>query len=252
MSNGGLMLAPRKLSAKEQAAREELIKAGDTAFDADDFERALECYHRASALDGSDPEIWSYLGLTYANLDFPHEAWRSYKLALTLDPEHTDSLWYAAEFLANMEDYLLAKMMLERYLLLEADAHQLSLARELLTSVLQRLPESASALPVARKAKVSEEPGEEPFDDVDDEELDPELDEDDDSDFSDVADEDSFEIDGLDEDDGTYSEMDDETFVGSLNLQLNGLEATCGNCGTAIPLDAPYCYNCHAIHFYRG
>lgn len=249
MTTGGLLLAPRKLSAKEQSARAELIQAGDDAFDKEDYERALECYHRASALDGSEPEIWAYLGLTYANLDFPREAWRSYKLALTADPEHTDSLWYAAEFLANMEDYLLSKLLLERYLVRETDSHQLSLARELLATVSQHVPASAEAGGKARAATAGDD---DVLDDFDDEvdSLEDSLDNDDDSLLLDSEEE---EFDVEDEFEASAEELDveEEAFVASLNLQLAGMESTCSNCGTPIPLDAPYCYNCHTIHFYR-
>jgi tetratricopeptide (TPR) repeat protein len=248
MTNGGLLLAPRKLSAKEMAARAELIKTGDEAFDAEDYDRALECYHRASALDGSEPEIWAYLGLTFFNLDFPREAWRSYKLALTIDPEHTDSLWYAAEFLANMEDYLLAKLMLERFLVRETDSHQLSLARELLESVNQHLPASEGKAPSRQRSVEDDEENVEASDDLDDEEDDLEEVAGEDSELADVDEDGDFD-DVLDEDD--YGEQDDEAFIAGLNLQLSGLETTCGNCGTPIPLDAPYCYNCKAIHFFR-
>ena len=244
MTIGGLLLAPRKLSAKESAARAELISTGDAAFDREDYERALECYHRASALDGSEPEIWAFLGLTYANLDFPREAWRSYKLALTVDPEHTDTLWYAAEFLANMEDYLLAKLLLERYILRETDTNQLSLARELLANVSQHAP--AGMEQRTAKASVAME-GEDEDDFDEDDSL-----------------EDSFENEDLvsDEDDGEFDDdeleasadeldVEEEAFVASLSLQLTGMESRCSNCGASIPLDAPYCYSCNAIQFYR-
>ena len=246
MTSGGLLLAPRKLSAKEKAARAELITAGDEAFDAEDYERALECYHRASVLDGSDPDIWAYLGLTFSNLDFPREAWRSYKLALTADPEHTDTLWYAAEFLANLEDYVLAKIMLERYILRETDANQLSLARELLQAVSQHVPETQEA-GSQRQPIDSDDPEDEVFGDLDDDEL--ELDTDDDEDSLD--DDDDFGSDALDYEDNSYVEQNDEAFVANLTLQLGGMETNCGNCRAAIPLDAPYCYNCNAIQFYR-
>lgn len=253
MANGGLLLSARKLSDADRAAREKLVEAGNAAFDEDNYEYALECYHRAAVLDGSDPGIWASLGLAFSNLDFPHEAWRSYKLALTVDPDHTNTLWYAAEFLEGVEDYQLAALMLERYLKLENNPQRRAEAEELLKEVGQHLPDDAGE-PLVQRRRLAEDLGEsipEPnpaasFDDDDEDEedalefVDEEAgfdDEDEDFDDEDLA--------------GEYEELDDEAFVASLVLQLNGMDARCGSCNTAIPMDAPYCYNCKSIHFYR-
>ena len=119
----------------KQAAKDELLAKGDEAFDAEEFEKALDFYHRATVLDGQDVNAWNALGMTYYNLDFPREAWRSYKLALHVDPDNLDSLWYAAEFLFNMEDYLLAKAFLTRYIERETEPERLANAKSLLEDV---------------------------------------------------------------------------------------------------------------------
>ncbi len=119
-------------STSKATAKRELMAKGDKAFDAEDFEKALDYYHRVTVLDGQDSTAWNALGMTYYNLDFPREAWRSYKLSLQVDPENLETLWYAAEFLYNMEDFLLAKAFLNRYIEREIDPDRLGAAKSLL------------------------------------------------------------------------------------------------------------------------
>lgn len=219
---------------QKEAAKRELMAKGDEAFDADEYEKALDFYHRATVLDGQDVQAWNALGLTYYNLDFPREAWRSYKLALHVDPDNLDALWYAAEFLYNMEDYLLAKAFLTRYLEREVDPERLSSAKTMLEE---------TEIGIAKSQEEEQADDDEEDEEPDDEDL-PEGFE-----VEDDEDEDDEDEDYLDDDE--LMDDEDETFVATLTLQLEGTDARCQNCSTRIPLDAPYCYHCLAPHFYE-
>ena len=52
----GRLLSKRELTEAQSAKKAELMEAGHAAFDADDFSRALDCYHRASIIDSADAE----------------------------------------------------------------------------------------------------------------------------------------------------------------------------------------------------
>jgi tetratricopeptide (TPR) repeat protein len=229
----------RRLSEAEVEQKNHLLAAGDEAFDGEDYARALDCYHRASLLDGSDPVVWTSLGLAYANLDLLREAWRSYKLALIADGEALDTLWYAAEFLYNVEDFIVARPLLERYISLEEDAQRREEAKEMLAEAVRLIGDDDEI----RDRPVftgSDDPFERADVDVDDlegfglDDEDEEPDADNDDDYAD--------------DDMAY---DDEQFVAGLQLELTGMGGKCPQCQTSIPLDAPYCYSCRAPHIYK-
>jgi tetratricopeptide (TPR) repeat protein len=238
MNNAGEITGRHKLTEEQRKQRAQLLKAGHDAFDKENYKKALESYNRAAVLDGSDPEVWYSLGLAYYNLGFTREAWRSYKLALHTDPDSIEAVWYAAEFLYNIEDYPLAKLLLERYLVMETDQEKIDEAREVLREVLRELggeePERPLAVPqpATEEEEVEEENELEGFE-VEDEEADEEEDD---------RDEEEDELD--------YEEEGE--FVAGLELHLTGMAATCTKCATPIPQDAPYCYNCHAPVFYKG
>jgi len=233
---GGL-LSPRQLSDEDNNKKLRLIEAGNDAFDSEDYMRALDCFHRASVLDGSDGSVWCTLAMAYANLDMPREAWRSYKLALLADPDDTETLWYAAEFLFNLEDFSIARVFLERYIALEGDVRKQAEARELLKEAI---------LQVGDDDDIRERPR---FTGSDDPEL-----EDDEEDFEGFEFED--EADDLAEDDDDLDDLfelpidEDQEFQATLNLELTGMRSKCSNCSVALPLDAPYCYSCLAPHIY--
>jgi tetratricopeptide (TPR) repeat protein len=242
-AEGGIAKAP--LTSEQELAKSKLIQAGHEAFDAEDFEKALDCYHRASLLDNSDPVVWNCLGLTYTNLDFHREAWRSYKLALKSDPENLDAVWYGGEFLFNVRDYALARLFLTRYLELETDEQKTEEAQELLDQVKAELGEDD----IKNEVPISADPDDELADvetelpegfEVEDEEL-----------STDEFDEEDDEWESNDEYGDSFDEEDEEMFTASLHLQLTGMSAKCQNCGTSIPADAPYCFNCKAPHFYE-
>lgn len=230
-----------ELKPEQREAKRQLIEAGDAAFDAEDYERALDCYHRASVLDGHDAAVWSALALTYANLEFPREAWRSHKLALNADGDDPDVLWYAGEFLFNMEDYELARLVLSRYLQLEEDAARRAEARELVEEAARQL-----GLDDAEGAGLNIEEGVPVEEEADEEEL-PEgfVVEGDAAEDEDGEDLEDFAL------GGDLAELDEDGFVAGLALRLTGLHARCGHCGAGLPEDAPYCYQCLTPHFYE-
>jgi tetratricopeptide (TPR) repeat protein len=240
-SAAGGLLSRRQLGPEQQEKKERLLGAGHEAFDEEQYARALDCYHRASLLDAADSDVWTALGMAYANLDLHREAWRSYKLALICDPDNVDALWYAAEFLFNMEDFLLAKAILERYIPLEAEVQRRAEADELLSEVLRQIGDDDDIRDRPRYA------GAEDLLELDEDDDDPldgfEIDDEPQRPRDDYAEE-LAQLSGRDPD-------EDQDFIASLHLELTGMQAKCGKCSTPLPLDAPYCYNCLAPHIYE-
>lgn len=235
--------AARRAKANEKLTKEQLMAAGDSAFDDEDFEKALDYYHRATVLDGQDPAAWTALAMTYFNMEFPQEAWRSYKLALRADPDNTSTMWYASEFLFNMEDYELARALLERYVEREVDPERLLEAKDMLSECLREITVRGGSVQSKGAPKPASDDDDDDWDEDDEIPEGFEVDEDDeDQDDEDDLD-DEFDEDAFDD--------DDDTFVATLMLQLTGQDAQCANCATRIPTDAPYCYNCLAPHFYE-
>jgi len=234
---GGL-LSPRALNAEDAEKKQRLVEAGNEAFDGEDYLRALDCYHRASIIDSSDGAVWCTLAMAYANLDMPREAWRSYKLALLADPDDLDTLWFAAEFLFNIEDFSISRVFLERYIGLEVDTHRQAEAHELLKEAVRQIGDDDEIRERPRYSG-SDDPdfGEEEAEDFEGFEFDDENAElsDDDDDL-----EDFFET-SLDE---------DQEFQATLSLELTGMRSKCSHCSVALPLDAPFCYSCLSPHVY--
>ena len=261
MSNASGVIARRELSEEELATKARLEAKGSEALDEEDYKLALECFHKLTILDGADANSWNMLGVCFANLEFAREAWRSYMLAFAADPENVDALWYASEFLINMEDFDLARLMLSRYLELETDEERLEEAREELDQVNRQLGDKRAGVrdgaisidePDLDELEIDEDDVAEDIPDgfeVDggDDDLITYVEEEDDDDEFDVTDEEDFE----DDDNTGMSEEEEETFVASVTLQLTGVSMSCRNCGTALPTDAPYCYSCKSICFYE-
>jgi len=240
-STVGGLLGRRKLGPDQLENKQRLIEAGHTAFDAENYARALDCYHRASVIDSADSQIWTALGMAYANSDLHREAWRSYKLALVCDPDNIDALWYAAEFLFNLEDFRLARVLLERYVGLEEDERRREEAREMLAEAVRQIGDDDVIRDRPRYTGT--------VDPLEIEEEDDPLEgfeiEDDSRRFADDDDDDAFVP-------GIVDFDDEQEFIANLNLELTGMKAKCQKCSTPLPLDAPYCYNCLAPHIYEG
>ncbi len=257
MSNASGVIARRELSADELATKSRLDEKGNEALDRDDYKMALECFHKITILDGSDPNGWNMLGVCFSNLEFAREAWRSYMLALAADPESLDALWYAAEFLTTMEDFELARLMLSRYMEIEVDEERLAEAREELDEINRQLGDRRTG---TATITVSDEELDEMEIELEDDE--PEIPDgyavdDDEAEFPiEYSDEeDDFVdpvVDEYIEDENTgLSDEEEEAFVASVTLQLTGIAMSCRNCGSALPADAPYCFSCKSICFYE-
>ncbi len=253
MSSEGGLFQKRELSTEQVDEFAQLMDKGHSAFDEEDFRLALDSYHQASVLDGSGAEVWSCLGLTFTNLAFPREAWRSHKLALAAEPDNVDSLWYAAEFLFNMDDFELANFILERYLQIETDRERLEEARALREECRAHMSEHGKKVPVL--ASTGNDDDSDP-DDADDDEDDDELagfgyDEGDEDEPRGGADDD-FEDEDFAADIDDVEDEGELAFVADMSVNLTGMSGKCSNCRMNIPEDAPYCFNCRAVHFYEA
>jgi tetratricopeptide (TPR) repeat protein len=221
--------------------KQQLMADGHEAFDAADYTRALEFYHRAALLDSSDGGVWTSIGLTFNNLEFPRETWRSYLLALQMDPRNADALWYAAEFLFEIEDLPLADLFLGHYLNVEADSEKQNEARQLRREIhaeaqargvvleQDRAQAAEEVLEGTPNAELLQEGDEGSSPEVEQEEQEVQLSE---EELEEIA-------------------MADGRFVAPLMLRLSGFEGRCDHCKLQIPFDAPYCWSCKMIHFYE-
>jgi tetratricopeptide (TPR) repeat protein len=213
-------------------SKQDFIDRGNAAFDAEQYEAALEAYHSASLIDGQDAAVWSLLGLTYANLEFPREAWRSYLLSLHLSPDDMGTVWYAGEFLYTMGDLPLARVFLRRYLGLETDAEKRAEAEELL-------------------AAIEAEIGPEPEDTENVDELVSQLEN------AEQPPAVGTQVQAIDEGEleslafTVADEGEPLPFEAVLSLKLTGFDSKCEGCSAAIPYDAPFCYICKLPHFYQ-
>jgi tetratricopeptide (TPR) repeat protein len=275
---------PEPVQIDPAVALKQYIEQGDGAFDAEDYETALEAYHAATLIEGHDPKLWSSLGLAYSNLGLRQEAWRSFKLALQVNKEGLATpLWYAGEFLFNEGDYPLAAVLLSRYAELEQDPEFVAEARRLLSEARthfssrsdlvaleeefargiedQDLPEpggsevgarelnldvSGSAQKSASKLLAAWRGG---GGNVMDQAVQGTPDTGMVQDPAGGADEPAEG--SADEEEVIWGDDEQEGFVADLSLQLTGFAGTCSNCSIQIPRDAPYCYSCKRPHFYN-
>ncbi|MDQ3023038.1 MAG: hypothetical protein M3R04_01440 [bacterium] len=223
--------------------KDQLYAEGHLAFDSDNFLRALDCYHRASLLDSSDAKVWVALGLTFSNLDFPREAWRSFLLALSLDKVNTNALWHAAEFLFEIEDLALADLFLGRYLALEVDEERLAEAHQLRKEMHFEAAARGITLPKGRGEQV-----EAMFDAVTNADVRAQIG---------SLDTEEHQADEMEEEEIQLSDEELEAqalgsthFLPPLALRLSGFDGRCRHCSLQIPADAPFCWSCRIILFY--
>ena len=223
--------------------KQQLMSDGHAAFDAGDYARALDFYHRAALIDNTDSAVWTAIGLAFNNLEFPREAWRSYLLALQMDPRSPDALWHASEFLFEIEDLPLADLFLRHYLAAEQDAEKLEEARQLRHEIHTEAQARGVVLEQVRSAAAEEvlegksgaqvplgetgSMGHEQDDDDPEEEL------------------------QLSEEELEEMALSGSRFIPPLSLRLSGFDGRCQHCSLQIPHDAPYCWSCRMIHFYE-
>ncbi len=212
-----------------------LVAEGEQAFDNEDSRKALELLNQASQLNADDPLVWNLLGLTYEALGHDREVWRSFKFALRADPDDLHALWYAAHFLFEQEDYPLAMNFIERYLELETDAAEIKEAEQLKKDISYHL-RSLKDLNSGGNAATR-------FEDDEEEEIP--------SDKFTILDEDEDEPELEDFEDEELPPEETDHFQADLQLMLTDRNSKCLSCGTALPTDAPYCFNCRKPHLYK-
>lgn len=74
----------------EGYSTEEILRTGDQAFAAQEYDRAIFVYSQALEIEET-AEIWYRLGVTKIRLDDEMFAWRAFSSAIELDPEHAPS-----------------------------------------------------------------------------------------------------------------------------------------------------------------
>ncbi|MEP0813732.1 MAG: hypothetical protein HRF49_03585 [bacterium] len=164
---------------------EEAFASGMAAYEEDEFEDALELFNDVIRAEKDHHEAYNMLGLTFAALDMPREAWRSFKHALRTQENDKYTLFYVADFLADVGDYEMAKHFAERHLEQEEDPAE----REEMEEILQKVNAHLAA-------------------------------------------------------------GDRGGFMADMNIDMESLTSMCLECKARLPVDAPYCPVCGAVHIY--
>ena len=87
-------VARQKLSALEAAVAKEpknadlLVQLGNTAYDVEDWKKAVDAYERALKLRDADPNVLTDLGVAYRNLGNVDKALTMFTQASARDPNH--------------------------------------------------------------------------------------------------------------------------------------------------------------------
>jgi len=249
-SSAGAPSKTTKTSTKTSKDRreefEKLLEEGESAYDREDYRTALKVLNRASQICQDEPDVWCLLGLTYQALELDREAWRSFKLALHQDPNDLSSLWYAAQFLYEREDYPLAMSMIERYLELEEDPDERKEAETLKEEIAYHLRESAGVEPALGLDKTEEDEIAEDGVLPEDEFTVIDLEEEEEEELPVTSAEESWD------DEEEEDDVLEASFLADLTLQLTDRNSKCIYCGAVLPTDAPYCYNCKEPHLYQA
>jgi len=114
-------VAKRELSIGEA---EEAFSNGMAAYEEDEFDEAITYFTEVVRADPEHLDAFNMLGLTFAALELPREAWRSFKHAIRLKENDSNTHFYIADFLCDQGDYELAKEFAERYFKLEHDEEE--------------------------------------------------------------------------------------------------------------------------------
>src|SRR5450759_3572016 len=73
---------------KEPKNAELLVQLGNTAYDVEDWKKAVEAYERALKLKDGDPNVLTDLGVAYRNVGNPDKALAMFTQAVARDPSH--------------------------------------------------------------------------------------------------------------------------------------------------------------------
>jgi cytochrome c-type biogenesis protein CcmH/NrfG len=82
------------IAALEQETRtnpqnaEAWIQLGNEFFDSDQFEKAIQAYHKSLELKPNNADVWTDLGIMYRRSGKPEEAIKKFDKAIGVDPKH--------------------------------------------------------------------------------------------------------------------------------------------------------------------
>ena len=82
--------------AKEPKNAELLVQLGNTAYDVEDWKKAIDAYERALKLKDGDPNVLTDLGVAYRNVGNPDKALAMFTQAVARDPNHWPALFNQA------------------------------------------------------------------------------------------------------------------------------------------------------------
>lgn len=80
------------LAEREPDNIEARVRLGNLYFDAERYQDAAHWYEAALAIDSTDPDVSTDLGVAYYYLDQPDRALKQFEHSLRLDPKHTKTM----------------------------------------------------------------------------------------------------------------------------------------------------------------
>lgn len=83
------MIAALEKQAADNPTNADLwIQLGNKAFDADQFQKAIQAYNKALELAPKNANVWTDLGVMYRRSGNPEEAVKAFDRAIAVDPKH--------------------------------------------------------------------------------------------------------------------------------------------------------------------
>jgi cytochrome c-type biogenesis protein CcmH/NrfG len=80
--------ALEKQAAENPTRAENWIELGNTFFDANQFDEAIDAYNKALELNPKNANVWTDLGVMYRRSGKPGEAIQAFDRAIAADPKH--------------------------------------------------------------------------------------------------------------------------------------------------------------------
>src|SRR5690606_37992350 len=100
--------------AKKMEAVRESFNAGVQAYNAGDYEGAVESFNQARQQDAEQPALWANLGNSYSRLNRNEEALKAYEKAIELDPNNASFYRNVGSIHAQLGNAEEAKKMYEK------------------------------------------------------------------------------------------------------------------------------------------
>ncbi|MBN1271793.1 MAG: AAA family ATPase [Candidatus Aminicenantes bacterium] len=88
--------------------KEEWFDLGGKHIDNGDFDKAVEAYHKALEIDNQDQKVWFNLGLSYHALEMLDDAYESFDMSTTIQPDYAEAFLQKGRVLSDQEKYRLA------------------------------------------------------------------------------------------------------------------------------------------------